>query len=145
MDVLNHAEINSIPYLDIWQSVDPIAEMPILPFLKELDIVQESEIRNMCLVEEWLTNCCEVVESEDPSKGWWKPDSLYGNFKKWLEWQNKMGLLPTFNKFLNRISDFRLKGMTGIFEYHVNGKLFRKHRGENGWKYSIKPKETEYL
>lgn len=145
LDVLNHAEINSISYLDIWQSVDPMAEMPILPFLKELDIIQESEIRNMCLVEEWLTNCCEVVESEDPSKGWWKPDSLYGNFKKWLEWQNKMGLLPTFNKFLNRISDFRLKGMTGVFEYHVNGKLFRKHRGENGWKYSIKPKETEYL
>lgn len=144
LDVLNHAEINSIPYLEIWQSVDPLAEMPILPYLKDLDMAQESEIRNMCLVEEWLTNWCEIIEGEE-HKGWWKPDSLYGNFKKWLEWQNKTGLLPTYNKFLNRIGYFRKKGANSTVDFYVNGKNFHKHRGENGWKYSIKPKDLEYL
>lgn len=144
LDVLNHAEINSIPYFDIWKSIDPMSEMPILPFLKDLDVVQESEIRNMCLVEEWLTNWCENVPSENPNEGWWKPDSLYGNFKKWLEWQNKSGLLPTFNKFVNRIADFRIKGISNAFEYHVNGINFKKHRGETGYKYSVRPKELEY-
>ena len=78
-------------------------------------------------------------------QGWWKPDLLYGNFKKWLDWQNKSGLLPTFNKFCNRIGDFRMKGLTNTFEYHVNGKSFKKSRGENGQRYSIRPKENEYI
>lgn len=145
LDILDHQIINSLSYIDIWKSVDPYSEIPILPYLNELDLIQESEIRNMCLVEEWITNWCVEVSSPDPNQGWWKPDELYANFKKWLEWQNKSSLLPTHNKFLNRISDFKVKSFNSNSEFRVNDINFKKMRTEKGYKYSIRPKELEYL
>lgn len=144
LNILNHQEINSIPYLDIWKSVNPHADSPITEFLSELDHVQESEIRNKCFVEEWLTSWCKTISLETPHQQWSKPKDLYMNFKCWLDWQNKISLLPTYNKFLNRIADFKCSSDENGDEYSVGDKIFRKRKTESGMIYSIEPIQDTY-
>lgn len=144
LNVLNHQEINSIPYLEIWKSINPIADSPIVEFLSELDHVQESEIRNKCFVEEWLTSWCKTIELETPHQQWSKPKDLYMNFKQWLDWQNKISMLPTYNKFLNRIADFKRSSDENGDEFSVADKVFRKRKIESGMIYSIGPIQDTY-
>lgn len=144
LNVLDHQEINSIPYLEIWKSVNPLADSPIIEFLPELDRVQESEIRNKCFVEEWLTSWCKTIELDTPPQQWSKPKDLYMNFKHWLDWQNKVSMLPTYNKFLNRIADFKHSSDENGDEYFVGEKVFRKRKIESGMIYSIGPIQDTY-
>lgn len=144
LDVLNHQEINSIPYTEIWKSINPLADSPIIEFLQELDHAQESEIRNKCFVEEWLTSWCKTIGLETPHQQWSKPKDLYTNFKQWLDWQNKISMLPTYSKFLNRISDFKSLSDENGDEYSAGEKIFRKRKIESGMIYSIVPTQDTY-
>ena len=87
--------INGLDYLALWKSVNETAPSPILPFLSELQLRQQAELRSKSLIEEWIESCCRFEElCEEGST----TQELYNYFKKWCRWQN-LSSIPTLQKF----------------------------------------------
>ena len=57
-DQLDWDKINAIDALALWQSVDENGSCPIIPFLPEIQAIQERDIKGKDPVEEWLSAAC---------------------------------------------------------------------------------------
>jgi hypothetical protein len=94
-DKLNWEKINSIDYLKLWQSVDENSECPILPVLKDIELIQNNDIRSVDLIEEWLSQICEQNNFDDRSHTTYE---LFTMFRNWCDSNGTKNFI-TFQKF----------------------------------------------
>lgn len=85
---LDWAKVNSIDYRALWRSVDESGPCPIVPVLQEVRSVQESALKHVDLIEDWLESNCEPSPfvPESPTT-----EDLYSNFADWCRAQTIWG------------------------------------------------------
>lgn len=101
-DKLDWSVLNSIDYVQLWQSVDENGPCPILPMVEELRKVQDTEVRAKDVIEQWLTTSIQTSVMTETGRAYQTSKSLYDHFTKWCEWQsiaNRPGFLA-FTKSL---------------------------------------------
>lgn len=94
-DKIDWNVINGLDYLALWKSINETTPSPILPFLSELQLRQQEELRSKSLIEEWIESCCRFEELSDEGS---TTQELYNHFKKWCRWQN-LSAISTLQKF----------------------------------------------
>lgn len=94
-DKIDWDVINGLDYLALWRSINTTGPSPILPFLDELHLRQQDELRSKSLIEEWIESCCQFEELSDEGS---TTQELFNHFKKWCRWQN-LSAIPTLQKF----------------------------------------------
>ena len=94
-DKIDWDVINGLDYLALWKSINTTGPSPILPFLSELHLRQQDELRSKSLIEEWIESCCQFEELSDEGS---TTQELFNHFKKWCRWQN-LSAIPTLQKF----------------------------------------------
>jgi hypothetical protein len=67
LDRLDWATINSIDYVELWQSVDENGDSPVEALWPEIREVQETHLRRKDTVEEWLEEHEYIKDDEDPT------------------------------------------------------------------------------
>lgn len=125
-DVVDWNVINSIDYLALWRSIDENANSPIFECLNEVRNVQESEIRVKDIVEQWVEECCEIVDFDTSSL---TTTELYDSFKDFCVWQSYKAI-PQFQKFSRDIKRI-VEG--------ANLGLSKKTNKGTSWSIKIKP------
>jgi hypothetical protein len=105
LDLCNWRLINSINYLEIWQSVNEMEEIaPIEQHLFDLSAAQE-DIRAKDYVEEFIFEY--GLKPIVPDVGRFVSTmELYLKLKEWLETQNKGQYIPSLSKFSRRLKMF---------------------------------------
>lgn len=122
--------VNSINYLEVWQSVDEAAESPLLPVIEQVMQIQRDELRVKSPVELWLDDYRKVdtkqvgVNSDTPTtENLLSVSFLYDQYKDWGENQ-KFKHFVTLNKFsreLNELGLTKVRKESGVF-YDVTPK-----------------------
>jgi predicted P-loop ATPase len=104
LDKCDWKMVNSLNYLEIWQSVNEMEETaPIEQHLFELSQSQE-EIRAKDYVEEFVHEY-NLVPDQGEHKFVSTMD-LYMKLKEWLETQNKGMYIPSVSKFSRKLKSF---------------------------------------
>jgi predicted P-loop ATPase len=118
VDVLDWKAINSINYAELWCSVDPAAESPIVAVLDELHKAQE-DLRAKDAVEEWLDEHCEL------GKAWTKSGDLYDDYCEEAAKQRRQTVgSNTFGRRMTQLLTTRVGG-EGTRWKVSNGRHFR--------------------
>jgi predicted P-loop ATPase len=118
VDVLDWKAINSINYAELWCSVDPAAESPIVTVLDELQKAQE-DLRAKDAVEEWLDEHCEL------GKAWTKSGELYDDYCEEAAKQRRQTVGPSlFGRRMKQILTTRIGGEGAGWKVS-NGMRFR--------------------
>lgn len=135
--------INSLPYLEMWKSVDPYQDSPIISQLPIIHAIQHNEFRNMFPLEDYLKNFCRPLPMEE-YKNWLTSDRLYDNFKSWLAWQNLQKFTPTCHRFTRSFRNFKIKKEGEVTSYDFGGVIYQKKRDSGEVKYGIQPSKTAF-
>lgn len=121
LDKCNWKLINSINFLQIWQSVDESEETaPIEQHLFELSEAQE-DIRSKDYVEEFVHEY-GLQPKVDSDFKFASTMELYLKLKDWLDTQNKGMYIPSISKFSRRLRTFIEKApVTSVNGSALNG------------------------
>ncbi len=121
--------INEIDYSTMWRSVSETEEMPVAGHLREIQDVQENDLRQKSMVEHWLL---EEVECFDESVTVAQPVGLlYSVFLQWCAEQNALRTAPSrawFGRELARLGVVSRRTMTGATYFVRLRPGFQQHR-----------------
>ncbi|WP_413560752.1 VapE domain-containing protein [Bdellovibrio sp. HCB209] len=82
-DHLDWNLLDKVDFNELWKSIDVELSSPILPFIKDIEKVQNETIRNKSQVELWLEDS-GLDKSEKTTLG----DELYRSFVRFVEYAN---------------------------------------------------------
>lgn len=138
----NWKEINSLSYLEMWQSINPLEDSPIKKYINDIADIQSKEFRNFFPLEEFLLDLCDEIK-EDSNIIWNSSKEIYHSFKKWMMFQNRSKYVPTLAKFERSFQHFIVKKEGERVTYLVGDKTFIKKRINEGIRYNIRPRDSD--